>query len=297
MPNYIGSPSGSFVKRIYSQQTAKSPHYEDTYIGLSQSLAVIQTDYYNKGWKVEVTPGNPYTLVATVDLPLNSDNSPFTGSTPTGSNSSVQTNWFFHSDTATKDLLHVGQRGVLNGVYNWLNDISMHDKNALEYLIANPPTTASAQGITVPIPINWNYSDTASPFSGSNSTSVSAAKVVWAMTKNGQKTIDIKVPVLRMTKTVPLGYNLTLYTGNCETIYYASTLWNVYGIPDSYYYAMRQDSDPASGTVTTDDGTNLPLHYGWKKNTPEIQQNGSLVNITLDFTYGLYFQNTYGSPS
>jgi hypothetical protein len=290
MPSFIGN-TGSFVKRTVTEQIGKPPHYEDIWVGTSASMQSMQNSYANFGWSAKLEAGNPYTLTSTIDAALNGDNSPNTSSTATGSASAIQTNWSFHFDTAQKDLLHVGIAGLYNGNGSWIGDINEQDKVALDYYISNPPTHIIGD-IAYPTTMSW--SGPSSSFS-SDSTSIAAAQVVWTLAKNGQKTVGITVPILRLTKIVPFGYDLSPYTNNINRVWSALSLYNYYGIPNSFYNVMWQPSDPASGTVQTDAGVNIPLIYGWFQNPPSIDQNGAVVTIQLDFTYGLYYQTLVGT--
>lgn len=284
MNNSFGT--SSLASRVATFKYNKPPHYVDTFVGTSASVYYSSSVYYANGWEISIVPGNPYTLTATVDSDVNNNNQPIT----TGS-SYITTNWSFHFNTSEKELLHASVNGLNNTYVSWLNNITSKDKNTLEYFIANPPTSGSNPPIV--LPIDWTSGT--SSFNGSSGTSISASQVVWAMTKNGAKTIPIVQPVVRMTIIVPYGYNLSYFTSNLNRVHYASTVQSQTAMPNNFYNIMAQDTDPGSGTVTTDTGVNIPLHYGWLKTPPSIDQNGLNITIQQDWVYGLYYQNIYGT--
>ena len=267
----------------------KPPRYEHTLMGDSGSMVASGSAYFNSGWTVEHQPGNPYVIVATIEADINNvTNEPVT----TGS-SYVTTNWSMTFNVNEKDLLSTNIYGLNNGFGGWINNINTWDKNALEYFIANPPTTSSFIGDVVgtPIPIEW---DEWHGFSY-NATSISASQVVHAMVKNGCKTLPVVQPVLNMRMTVPNGYSLSTFVNNINRIYSKASVQSENAVPANFYGIMRQDSDPSSTTVVCDNGAGLPLIYGWKKLPPSIEQNGLTINISQFWEYGLWYQNIYGT--
>ena len=284
MNNSFGT--SSFLTRQATYKYNKPPHYVDTFVGSQTDVYSSGSAYYSFGWQVEYTPGNPWTMTATIDADIGSNNLPIT----TGS-AYITTNWGFHFNTTEKELLHTTVNGLNNGNGAWLNNILTQDKNALEYFIANPPINTSTSGVNTPATMSWT---TANGYSG-NSTSIAAAQVVWAMTRNGAKTIPIIQPVLRQSIIVPTGYNMTSWVSNLNRVYAKSSVQSENGVPTNFYNLMAQDTDPSSGTVQTDTGTNIPLIYGWLKTPPSIDQNGLNITITQDWVYGLYYQNIYGT--
>jgi len=288
MTDHLGS-SGSFLKRVSTFKQGRPPRYIDTFSGEQAAVDFSASLYYAYGWEVNKTKedGKPWTMTATIDSDIGSNNQPIT----TGS-SYVTTNWSFHYNTSEKDLLHCGKNGVNITAASWITQISGSDIVALDYYISNPPTTQSLNSsVTIPAPITW----TAAGGFSTNSTSINASQVVWAMTKNGVKTVPIVQPVLRMTMVVPNTYILTSFTNNLNRVYSKASVNSEIGVPSNYYNCMAQDSDPSSGTVVTDNNVNLPLIYGWLKMPPTIDENGLQITITQDWVYGLYYQNMYGS--
>lgn len=267
----------------------KYPSITRTFVGTKAEVNASGSVYFAKGWQVQYTSGNPWTLTATINQPVDTNDTPVTSS-------AASVNWSLHYVTSEKELLHVGINGLFNGSGGWISNITTKDKNSLEYYIANPPTTQSANtASSVVIPANIDWTTTNSAFYGSSGTSISASQVVWAMTKNGAKTVPIIQQVLRMTQVVPSSWGLGTFNSQLNRVYSKASVQSEIGVPSNWYSIMLQDTDPSSGTVATDAGVNIPLIYGWLKQAPEQTQNGININIQQEWVYGLYYQNIYGT--
>lgn len=57
------------------------------------------------------------------------------------------------------------------------------------------------------------------------------------------------------------------------------------------YLKTKASTDPSP--LTTDDGQSVILLYGWQKQAPEQDENGSTITITEELWYGLYPQATF----
>ena len=263
MNNNFGQAGFGNSKAVY--QVNKFPQYTNTFYGSSASVAVSASLYYLRGWQVEVESGNPWTMTATLNCEVGGD-----GITPiTGSGTYITINWSYHYKTTEKEILHVN-----TDVISWINNINQQDKIRLDYLVANPPK----DGV-----VDWTTFTT-------SSVSVSASVVLWNMLQSGTRTVPVITPILRQTLVVPSTYNMGSFNTNLYNVYTKGTLSSAIGIPTNWYNIMPQGTDPSS-TATN----NIPYHYGWLKNPPTQDQNGTVITIQQDYEYGLYPQNIYGT--
>lgn len=244
---------------IYQQN--KYPQYTKTYYGTSASVAYSASVFYAYGWQVKVTSGNPWVMEANLNLELGSD-----GITPvTDTGSFVTINWSYHYKTTEKEILHVG-----NNVISWLNQVTPAERQILENHAANPSATGD---------VAWTAS-----------LSSSASMVIWNMMQSGFKTVPVVTPILRKSMTVPSTFNLTSFNSNLNHYYSKANLSTAIGIPTNWYNIMPQDTDPSASFTS-----GITYYYGWLKNPPTQDQNGSTITIQQDFEYGLYPSNIYGS--
>ena len=143
----------------------------------------------------------------------------------------------------------------------WINQITTDDKTTLQYQINN----------------NQTGSLITSSFTG-GATSISASQTVYTLEMNGMKTVPIIQPILVMNAVVPSTFNFTTLNSNLLSIYYASSVQSELGVPTNFYNIMAQPSDPAA--LACDNGGSIPLHYGWLKQPPTIDQNRNHGNST-----------------
>lgn len=245
-------------------QINKYPAYTRTYYGDSASVAVSASVYFNNGWTVKVTEGNPWKLEANIQCELGGGINPITG---TGSY--VTVNWSLHYKVTDKEILHVNQ-----DVIPWINQILPQDKVVLDNFLANPPKNGLFPSASF----------------STNSLSVSSSMVVFNMIISGTKTVPVTTPILRKSMTVPSTFDMSSFNTNVLAVYTKGTLSSNIGIPSNWYAIMPQGTDPSS-TVTN----GIPYHYGWLKQPPTQDQNGTTITIQQEFEYGLYPQNIYGN--
>ena len=253
----------------------KYPSYTQLFYGTLAEVNYSGSIYWNKGWDVNIVQGNPCVLTATVNVELQSGGDGITPVTVAGT--FVTCNWSFHYNTAEKELLEVN-----TNVIPWINQIATVDKTRIESLLSNTPSGS----------IDWG-TGSANYFSGSTSASVAACQVVYTMLKNGMKTVPIIQPILRQQLVVPNGWDLTTCGSNLERIYAKASVQSEIGVPSNFYAVMPQDSPDIN--YYTDSGTAIPCLYGWQKQPPTIDQNGTTMTITQEWNYGLWFQNIYGT--
>jgi hypothetical protein len=270
---------------------AKPPKYTVVYYGSQTNCNTSGSVYHAKGWDVKYTSGDlgdAYTMTATLNQEVGSD-----GITPLTTLGSYTTlNFSLHYNNSEKELLFAGVN-----VIPWINNISTKDKTTLESLISNPPTNATALGYSstsADFGVNWNNTDPNSLFTGSSATSISASQVVWTMANNGFKTVPIIQPVLRMNIVVPAGYNMSTFTSNLLSIYSQATMVSEINLPSNWNSVLPYNSDPSPLTAAGN-GASIPLLYGWLKQTPDMNGNGSTITVNQDFIYGCWYQNVYGT--
>ena len=255
--SFIGTNGQGPRKWEYKQNKYPVSHqtcYLDNYADAMYSASV----YFNWGWDVDVTEGNPYTLEAVVNAEVGSTSNAIISST--GSYYTV--NWSMHYVTPEKELLEVNTNTVA-----WINQISQQDKATLQNYIANP--TGS---------MGWT-----------GSLQSTASLTAYNLMTSGQRTVPIVQPILRQTLVVTNQFVLTGYNTNLLGVYSLSTLTSAIGIPTNWYDVMNLQT---YGTVTNN---SIPYNYGWQRQPPTMDQNGVIITITQDYVYGLYPQNIYGT--
>lgn len=262
MNNYLGGYGQGEVVSTF--RPSYPPSYKVTYYGTQADVNFSASVYYANQWTVEITSGNPYVMVATLNLETSGN-----GLTPiTGSEGIYPTiNWSLHYNTTTKDLLHAKVNMI-----SWIGDINQQDKAQLTHDINNPSSS-----------INWSSYSSASA-------SVAAAQTIYNMYSAGDEDIPIYQQVLRETIIMPSSYDLTWYQTNLSSIYSKTTLASVIGIPTNWQNAMWDGTDPSSALTF-----GIPYHYGWQKQPPSCDQSGATITMVQEYYFGLWPQNIYGT--
>jgi hypothetical protein len=286
MANYIGK--SGFGSQTWSFPYGKPPQSTVVYYGTQSECNFSGSIYFALGWNVEYTQGNPFVMTATINRELQSD-----GKTPvTGIGSYPTTQYELNFDMTTKDILHVKDPSV-----SWFSQIDDKDKATLDNIISSPLqfgdfgySGASGDG-----GVNWSLTSSSSLFSGSNATSVSASQVVYTMAMNGSKDMDIYIPTLRYSITVPLDYSLSTFYTNVDRIYVKSSVNTEISIPSNRYSQMPQASDPSNIAIAgRPSAGGIPYHYGWRKMYPRQTDDGTTLRMEQIWVYGLWPQNIYG---
>ena len=262
-------------------KNGKPPQYTVTYYGTQAQVNFSGSIYYNFGYDVKYTQGNPWTMTATLNTEVGGDGiSPITGL----SGSYNVLNWSYHYNTTPTELLAASPL-----IIPWITNIVQSDRVLLQRIMNNPPidgvvifnSTSSVSNTDATYQsVNWN----------GNSASIAACSTIWNMHTNGFKTIDVIQPVLRLSMIVPSGASLSFFNTNIYSVYTLATLITTLGIPSNWSGIMPMGSDPSS---TTTQG--IPFHFCWQKQPPSNVQNGSTISIDQDFVYNLYPQNVYGT--
>jgi hypothetical protein len=260
MSDFIGLSNTGSQTETYKQN--KYPQITRTMYGLESDVRYSGSRYWGQGWDVEFERGESlFKGTFSVSGEVDSGNNII----QYGSGSYITLNWNMVFKTTEKELLHCSQNEIA-----WIDQVTLAEKSILETALSDPPKDGS-------YPLHL-YS--------------SASYVVWNMAKFGFRTVPVSVPVFRMTLTVPATYNLGNYYTNLypiPSVYTLSTLASTLGIPSNWTAVMPQGTDPST---TTTNG--IPMHYGWKKNPPDVQENGAFMTVQQDWEYGLWPQNIYG---
>jgi hypothetical protein len=261
----LGTLATTEFTEVFKQN--KYPHYTFVFQGNEADCRASGSTLYSKGWDITFNTGSPFTCTADITADVDSNHNQIAY----GSGSYITVNWGLHYNATDKELLHVN-----TNIIPWINNITTSDKVNLEYQLTNGSSSLYTGSFT------------------GGSGSIGAAEVVWTMTQNGAKTIPVLQQIFRQNKVVPSTYIFNVENTNIMKIYSNATLITETGLTSNWYSSMASSG---TGTVyTTDDGQSVPCWYGWQKQPPSIDQNGSTVNIQQEWFFGLYFQNESGTP-
>jgi len=297
LTNIVGKHSPYLSERTL--EPGKTPDQKVLFTGTAAQCEYSQSIYLMYGWKSTVNyNGDNSVMTSTLKSIIGSDG--ITPINPTGSisGSGITVNYSFKVNSSTKDLLHVDSSSI-----GWINTIDAVDKGTVAKFIANPPTldwesyvahglnpgpgscTAGDQGI------NWSRTDVTSAFYNSSAYSINGCQVLWAMLNNGFKDMDVLQPVIRASYVVPSNFQVSIFNNNIGRIYHKTTVKSELGLPDNWFALMRQDTDPVGIPVAS--GGTIPMIFGWKKLPINPVGNGSVINLDVEYVYGLYYQNVF----
>lgn len=263
MINNIGKISNT--QWVEEYVVNKYPKYTATFSGTEAQCRTSGSAYFAKGWDVTLSSGNPWNLVCK----LENEKGGSDGITPVTASVLPTKNWSLHYKTTEKDLLHTTIQQV-----SWINQVTNNQITILETCFSTPPEGGNIL--------------TAYP-TFNNLATGSAGETVWNMHLMGFKSIPIVQAILRLSMEVNSNYVLTDFTANVNRYYTKTSLATAIGIPTNFKDAMPQDTDPASGTTH-----GITCYYGWLKQPPTIDQDGSNIKMQQEWEYGLWPSNIYG---
>jgi hypothetical protein len=224
--------------------------------------------------------------------------------TPTNPNADFKDTWELLRNTVQKDLLESGHPLVAA-----LDDTNLQE---LKNLI---------NGTVKFIDNGSSFSATqANPAPGIDP-SYDAAVYLWALYQSGVRSIEVKQPILRLTRTTNQLYDLAWSVANVDTLLSSQSMINDSGIPNTFAVPLISlASQIAAKTFTnppySSNNPNPPivlqpftnanplpqnilvLEYAWLKEIVSAVKHGSQrIQYQIEYKFGLWDTKIYGYAS
>ena len=203
------------------------------------------------------------------------------GGAPTNPNVDYKDTWELIRTSVHKEILESDHPVAL-----LLNDVNLKE---LQKAFANPAKSIDVQFTLV--------TDLSKDVSSAN-----AAVYFWEMFQNGVKTVEVKQPKLRLTRTTSHLYTAPFYTGNIDKVMTTATMKLDSGVPNNFAIPLVDlaNSLKRGTTVGLPDTVVrgiLISNYGWLKELIGCHKHGNQrIQYILEYTYGLWDDRLYGEP-
>lgn len=139
-------------------------------------------------------------------------------------------------------------------------------------------------------------------FNNNPSADYSAAIYLWALFQSGVKTVPVKQPVLRLTRTTNPLYDAPFNVSNVDTILTTASMLADSGVPSNFAIPLITLSDTltakAGDMVARAAAAGITLAFGWYKDLNGSNKHGSKrIQYTLEYQFGIWDTMLNGTPS
>lgn len=140
--------------------------------------------------------------------------------------------------------------------------------------------------------------------SGDESPSQGAAQYIWDLWSSGARSVEIKQPILRVTRVTNPLYDAPFDLSNIDRIMLSDTMIADSLIPSNFAIDLvtlavkaARRGVLASGQTYLQRADSLLLKYGWLKDVTTLETVGTTKNqFVFEYKFGLYDVGTYGEP-
>lgn len=129
---------------------------------------------------------------------------------------------------------------------------------------------------------------------GSYPQSLSSAAYLWELFSSGVTHIEVKQPVLRVTRVTNPLYDVPFDLDYIDKVLSTSTMIADSGVPSNFVFGLAALASACSYRTPTSGGIavrsdGLLLKFGWLKDAPSSETVGTTKNqYTLEYKFGLY---------
>jgi len=207
-------------------------------------------------------------------------------------NNSYQDSWELVRNTVQKELLE-SDHPLVAQVTNIASADTMGNLDMLKSWFANPNQGSK----NTPPNFMPDFAD-----SNDGATSKAAALYLWQLYASGVKSVEVKQPILRLTRTASPAYSAPFAVSNIDTLFTTASMISDSGVPSSFAVSL---SSLATRLVNKSGGNNpvirsdgLTLYFGWLKDLIDVRKHGKQrTQFGLEYKFGLWDAKLYGVPS
>ncbi len=187
------------------------------------------------------------------------------------------------------------QKELLESDHPYVSELSSSDFDLLKAAFQSNSTTVPAfSGAGTPgiLPGGgmWTTAD-----------SIAAGTYLFKLNNAGVKTIEVKQPILKLTRTTSQLYTLAWAVGNSDSIMTTATMLADSGLPATFSIPMADLETrliARSGGLLQQARTDgIILNFGWQKDFVGSTKHGKQrIQFNLEYKFGLWDFGTYGAP-
>ncbi len=150
-------------------------------------------------------------------------------------------------------------------------------------------------------PDTWNGDPTLT-FNNNPSADYSAAVYLWALHQAGVTTVEIKQPILKLTRTTSPLYDAAWAVNRTDTLFLTASMEADSGVPSTFAIPLvalaTQLMARSGGLIAQARADGLNLQFGWLKDLTGSTKHGrERIQYNITYSFGLYDANLYGVPS
>lgn len=133
-------------------------------------------------------------------------------------------------------------------------------------------------------------------------TSIAAANYLYQLFLAGVKTVPVKQPVIRLTRTTSPQYTAPFNTANIDTLLTTASMITDSGLPASFAIPAANLTTAliakSGGTLAQARNDGLDLQFAWYKDLVSENKHGSeRLQFILQYEFGLWDTKLYGNPA
>lgn len=259
-----------------------------TYEGVDAQIRALIIPLINNGYSVDYRKSKSPTSTLTFSSAFASVN----GGVATNPNVDYKDTWELLRNTVQKELLESDHPYVAS-----LNSTNLSELKAYISGARKLASDGIADFEVVDPPDNPNPSVT----------SADAAIYLFSLFQSGVKTVEVKQPILRLTRTTNPLYDAPFATYNIDTLLTTASMISDSGVPSNFAIPLI---DLTTALMTKAFPTGIPdppiqvredglvLVFAWIKDLVGETKHGSeRVTYTLQYSFGLFDQNLYGEAT
>ncbi len=131
--------------------------------------------------------------------------------------------------------------------------------------------------------------------------SIAAGTYLFKLYNAGVKTVEIKQPILKLTRTTSPLYTLAWAVDNCDAIMTTATMLADSGLPGTFSIPLADLETRliarSGGFLQQSRTDGITLNFGWQKDFVGSTKHGKQrIQFNLIYTFGLWDFGTYGAP-
>ena len=149
-------------------------------------------------------------------------------------------------------------------------------------------------------PETWS-GDPTTTFNNYGTADYNAAVYLWGLHQAGVKTVEIKQPILKLTRTTSQLYTLAWAVNNSDAVMTTATMIADCGLPGTFAISMADLEARliarSGGTIQQARQDGIILNFGWLKDFVGSTKHGQQrIQFNVTYAFGLYDFGCYGAP-
>ena len=260
-----GSGLATFNRETFTFTPNVGGEWGGRYEGPKAAVIAAMYNLANAGYSVQYECDASPIASFTYSVPTTNS-----GAVPSSANDDYTDNYQVSRNTAQKEILMSDHPLVTE-----LNATNLEELKA--YMLA-PSIFVEAEGFTL-----------------TGAASFDAANYLWDLFQSGVKCVEVKQPILRITRQTNPLYDRPFDVTLMDRVLTTSRMISDSGVPSNFAIPLvALATQMERGTVTRADA--LELNFGWLKDTVTLETIGTRrIQYVVEYKFGLWDQQLYGT--